>query len=115
MAYLNIKHPETELWRCWSTYSDEWITDWMSETDYKEYLIQRAVEDIKYDLDTYGIETPKFYTYNQYIYKEALRNYCNNCPYHGNFDACDNCDKNITVEAYIEQGDDYFNLGIIKK
>ena len=115
MAYLNIKHPETKLWRCWSTYSDEWITNWMSETDYKEYLIQRAVEEIKDDLNIHGIRTSNFYTYEECLYIEALNNYCSNCPHHGDFNACDSCDKNITVKAYIEQGDDYFNLGIMNK
>lgn len=115
MGYINIKHPKTELWRCWSTYSDKWITDWMSETDYKEYLIQRAVEEIIDDLNTHGIQTPKYLTYEECVYKEALNNHCSKCPHYSDFDTCDSCDKNITVNTYIEQGNDYFNLGIIKK
>lgn len=115
MPHVNIQHPETGMWRCWSTIVDNWITDWMTESDYKEYLIQEAADSVREDLNNSGIRTSRFITYNDCIYDSALREFCDKCPNQGDFDKCDMCDKNITVEEYIEQGDDYLNICLIKE
>ena len=114
MSHVNIQHPETGMWRCWSTVIDDWISDWMSEADYKEYLIQEAADSMRENLEHFGIRTTKFRTYNDCIYDVAFKKMCDKCPNSGDFDKCDTCDKNITVEAYIEQGNDYLQLGIME-
>ena len=113
MSHINIQHTETKMWRCWSTYIDDWVSDWMSETDYKEYLIQEAADSMREDLEHFGIRTTKFRTYNDCVYDLAFKQMCEQCP--DRFEKCDECDKNITVEAYIEQGDNYLNLDIFKE
>lgn len=109
MGHANIQHPETGMWRCWSTVVDNWITDWMTESDYKEWLIQEAANSMREDLQDFGIKTSRYITYTGCIYDVAFQSMCEQCP--DRFEKCDDCDKNITVEAYIEQGDDYLNLG----
>lgn len=56
MGHANIQHPETGMWRCWSTVVDNWITDWMTESDYKEWLIQEAANSMREELQDFGIK-----------------------------------------------------------
>lgn len=55
MGHANIQHPKTGMWRCWSTVVDNWITDWMTESDYKEWLIQEAANSMREELQDFGI------------------------------------------------------------
>lgn len=111
MGRCNIKHPKTGEWRCWSTIVDNWVSEWMSETDYKQWLIDEATRQAAAEIEAYGIKESRFQTYNDCLYKLAMQGHCEKCK--DRFDKCDDCDYNITVEAYIEQGDDYFHLGLI--
>ena len=112
MGRCNIKHPQTGEWRCWSTIVDNWVSEWMSEADYKQWLVDEATRQAAAEIEAYGIKESRFQTYNDCLYKLAMREHCENCK--DRFDKCDDCDYNITVEAYVEQGDDYFNLGILE-
>ena len=37
MPRFNVEDPETGKWRCFSTVSDSWITEWMPEKIYEEW------------------------------------------------------------------------------
>lgn len=37
MPRYNVHDPETGKWRCFSSVTDDWITDWMSQRDYQEW------------------------------------------------------------------------------
>ena len=37
MPRFNVQHPVTKQWRCLSTVTDDWITDWMDEERYQKW------------------------------------------------------------------------------
>ena len=90
MSRLNIQHPITKQWRCFSTTVDNWVSDWMPEEQYKEFLIQQAVNDVKYELEHIGIRQPYNYTYNEAVFTAARMSWkdihCKRCR-----GICDHC------------------------
>lgn len=91
MGRFNIQHPVTKEWRCFSTVVDNWISDWMPEDKYKEFLIQKAVEDVNYALKYSGILKSSYYSYNDAVFDAArmdwrvmhckgCKNSCSHCP-----------------------------------
>lgn len=119
MPHYNIQHPVTKQWRCFSSISGDWICDWMGEEDYKEWLIQQVVEDMKSEFERKGIQTTSWCTYEDAIFHSARTAWkeenCTNC----NNRACDDCKIHSDIaysqedylKAYEETGDDF--LGII--
>ena len=109
MGLCNIQHPKTKMWRQWSTYSDSWNSDWMSETDYKEFLIKQTVEQMRQDFDKIGIVKAKVLTNLECDYVTACRKHCDNCDH----SHCDDCDYLPSAfEYYKQKGDDYLNIGL---
>lgn len=48
---LQLKHREKDnMWRAWTTMSDAWLTDWMSESEMKAYLVWRRERRYKLDV-----------------------------------------------------------------
>ena len=37
MPRYNVQHPETKMWRCFSSIVDDYITDWMDEKRYERW------------------------------------------------------------------------------
>lgn len=37
MPRINVQHPQTKEWRCFSSIVDDWITDWMPEDEYEKW------------------------------------------------------------------------------
>jgi len=91
MSRLNIQHPITKQCRCFSTETDSWVSDWLTEDEYKEWLIQETVKQVAFDLEQYGIRKPQFYSYNEAVYDAAKKLYrdehCKTCT----GSDCDNC------------------------
>lgn len=96
MGRLNIKHPKTGLYRCWSTIIDDWVSEWLSEEDYKQWLIDEAINKIKTDLEEHGIEESKFYTYDELQYHKLVAQHCITCSH----DDCNNCICYYNFEYY---------------
>ena len=113
MGRCNIKHPQTSEWRCWSTIVNNWVSEWMPEEDYKQWLVDEAARIEQEDIEKFGIKESNIQTYDECVYELALEEHCRNCRF--KYDSCDNCEYNITVEDYIKQGNDYFNLGLKEK
>lgn len=109
MGRCNIRHPQTGEWRCWSSNIDMWVSDWMPEEDYKQWLIDEAARIKQEDIEKYGIREAR-QTYKDCVYTLALNRFCESCTL--KHQPCDECEYNITVDAYIEQGDDYLHLGL---
>ena len=115
MGKFNIQHPTTKQWRCFSTTVDNWISDWMPEEQYREFLIQQAVNDIKYELEHIGLKQSYNYTYNDAVFTAARMNwkdthckgckngYCGDCPVY-----------QYNAESYMTDCDDDF-LGCKKE
>lgn len=91
MSRLNIQHPITKQWRCFSTETDSWISEWLPEDKYKEWLIQEATKQAAFELEQIGIRRPTLYDYNDAVYEAARMQYrdehCGACTESG----CDNC------------------------
>ena len=91
MSRLNIQHPITKQWRCFSTETDSWISEWLPEDKYKEWLIQEAAKQAAFELEQVGIRKPRFYSYNDVVYGAAKKryrdNHCETCTESD----CDNC------------------------
>lgn len=121
MGHLNIQHPETKLWRCYSTVVDNWLCGWMSEDDYKEWLIQDAIDSMREDFARRGLTTPKFVSYNELVYDAACSSWknehCSNCPTMAQgygIAECDKCFVNTNDwESYAKEYADNDILGII--
>ena len=87
MSRLNIQHPITKQWRCFSTEIDSWVSEWLPEDQYKEWLIQKAAEkaaeQTAFELEQLGIVKSKYYSYNAAMYDAARMKYkeahCNPC------------------------------------
>ena len=75
MTRLNIQHPITKQWRCFSTETDSWISEWLPEDKYKEWLIQEAAKQAAFELEQIGIRKPTFYIYNDAVYEAARMRY----------------------------------------
>lgn len=75
MSRLNIQHPITKQWRCFSTETDSWISEWLPEDKYKEWLIQEAAKQAAFELEQIGIRKPTFYSYNDAVYEAARMQY----------------------------------------
>ena len=99
MGRLNIKHPKTGLYRCWSTVVDDWVSEWLSEEDYKQWLIEEAINQLKYDLDQFGIKVSLNMSYDELQYKKLLHEFCNSCS----IKDCDNCIYNLNFKYYKER------------
>ena len=113
MGRCNIKNPDDGTWRCWSTCIDDWVCDWMPESDYKQWLIDEAARITKEDLDEFGVQDSLYINYESCIYHKALSMFCDKCK--DRYEKCDDCDYNICVEEYLRQGNDYLNTGLIKR
>ena len=111
MGRCNIQNPNDGKWRCWSTIVDDWVSEWMAEADYKQWLVDEATRSAKEEIEEYGIRTSRFINYESCVYSKALSDFCNNCP--DQFEKCDDCDYNICVEEYLRRGDDYLNTRLI--
>lgn len=37
MPRFNVQHPQTGKWRCFSTVTDYWVSDWMDENSYEKW------------------------------------------------------------------------------
>ena len=65
MGRCHIQNPETKEWACWSTVSDEFISDWMPEDIYKFWLelqiVRDAIDSIPYR--RFDIKESKWVTY----------------------------------------------------
>ena len=108
MSRLNIQHPVTKEWRCFSTVVDNWVSDWMPEDKYKEFLIQRAIDDLKDALDRTGILPSYYYTYNDAVFDAAKMDWrdahCKGCK-----NSCDHCPVyKDDAESYMIDCDDDF-------
>lgn len=77
MSRLNIQHPITKQWRCFSTETDSWISEWLPEDKYKEWLIQEAAKQAAFELEQVGIRKPTLYDYNDAVYVAARMRYRN--------------------------------------
>jgi len=106
MGRANIQHPITKMWRCFSSVVDDWVSDWMTEDDYKQWLIDEQVKDMQYTFEHFGIQKPRMTNYNEVVYIAARRRMCDNCT---NMD-CDHCKYNVGLDTYIENKDDYLNI-----
>lgn len=113
MGRCNIQNPNDGKWRCWSTVVDNWVSDWMTEEDYKQWLVDEATRATKEDIEIFGIQKSRFITYADCVYDLAFSNFCKKCK--DRFEKCDECDYNIPVEEYIRRGNDYLNIGIIPR
>ena len=106
MPRYNIKHPKTKMWRCYSSVVDDWVSDWMSEEDYKKWLIQEEIDRMNEDFEHFGIREG-YITFEECEYRNQLNiQKCNNCKE----EDCSDCKFNITFEMYKEQGDDYLHI-----
>lgn len=113
MSRLNIQHPITKEWRCFSTVVDNWVSDWMSEDKYKEFLIQKAIDDLKAELEYSGIRHAYYYSYNDAVFAAARMDWkdmhCKSCK-----NSCDNCPVyQYDAGSYMTDCDDDF-LGCMK-
>lgn len=43
MSHIDIQDPNTGLWACWSTCVDNYISDWMPETEYRAFVLKEAL------------------------------------------------------------------------
>lgn len=59
-----IQHPETKKYAIWSSVVDDFITDWLSEDELKQWQIDEFVEQIKEQ----PIEVSRFKTYEECLY-----------------------------------------------
>ena len=93
MGLCNIQNPSNpELYRCWSTYVDNWITDWMPYKEYREYLIERARKEMEERIDTFGIELAHSLTAEKCDAIVARKERCEKCEHHYQTEFCDKCD-----------------------
>ena len=107
----NIYNPKTNMWRCYA--SGEWITEWMTEKDYKAWIYEEYIKVFKDDL-----KPSRYITLEEINYKERLNEWCNdrcNCSCgQSTDDACNSCyyNKNFIYykEHYEESGEDPLNF-----
>lgn len=113
MGFCNIQNPKNpDLWRCWSTFSDRWVTDWMPTEAYKQYLLERAVADATIrtlrELETIGIQSSYMTDAEECEYHLALSEKCENCPDRLT-EKCDrDCEFNLSYEYYKKRHCDTF-------
>jgi len=90
------------MWRCFSTITDTWVSDWLSEKDYEEWLVQDAANTMRAELAVLGVHKNTCCSYNGAVYWNARTKYkekhCNTCVQKD----CDNCWLHAPVEDYIE-------------
>ena len=83
MGHINVQHPETKLWRCFSTVVDDWLCGWMTEDDYKEWLIDDAVAFMRREFEIIGLKASTWYSYNELVYEVGRRQWkethCKSC------------------------------------
>lgn len=115
MGHVNIQHPETKMWRCFSTVVDDWLCDWMSEDDYKEWLIDDAVASMREEFARSGIKASTWYSYNELVYEFGRRQWKEtHCGICSNDDDCDLCFIYTNDwKSYAEHYADNDVLGII--
>ena len=103
MGLINVQHPETKLWRQYSSYTDRWCCDWMPEDKYKEYLINQTIEFMKEEFETYGLKDKRMFTsIAEMDYNDKYRELCETCPNNHN---CDDCSHNISLDEYLSLPD----------
>lgn len=110
MGRNNIKSRKTGMWRCWSTVVDNWVSEWMTESDYKEWLIKEAAQQMAHDLEYFGIRETKFMSAAKCEYIRRCDELCEKCD-RASTD-CDECEKNITFEKYVANGNNYLNIDL---
>lgn len=106
MGRVNIQHPVTKMWRCFSSVVDDWVSDWMTEADYKQWLIDEQVREMQYNFEHFGIQKPRMTNYNEVVYTAAFKKMCDKCK---DMD-CDHCKYNVDLDTYIENKNDYLNI-----
>ena len=112
MGRCNMQHPKTKQWRCWSTYVDNWITDWMDEEDYKKWLIEDAARSMENSIKQNGITKPHFLTVDECTFTQAKREMCDKCNKYG--DACDTCGKNMSLKEYKDTHSTFLNIELVE-
>lgn len=112
MGRCNIQNRKTGLWRCWSTIVDDWITDWMTEEEYKNWIIQETVEQLTAELEEYGIREARYITAACCNYKKALQKHCEDLCKDDPDKDCDNCKYNVSFDYYRANGLDYLNIDL---
>ena len=114
MGHLNVQHPKTKMWRCFSTIVDDWLCDWMSEDDYKEWLINDTIESMREEFARSGIKSSNFYTYNELVFTAACTKWKNRNCGECDGDDCDECFVHTNDwESYAKNFADKDVLGII--
>ena len=104
MGRSNIQHPITKQWRCYSTVVDAWITDWMDEEAYKEWLIQDAANVVREELAEYGIRSSVVRDYNDAVFSAASMKWRN--------EHCKDCSTKDCDKCKVWQYPDWFSYMI---
>ena len=115
MGRLDIYNPKIDKWRCFSTIVDDWITEWMSERDYKAWIYEEYTNALKEDdiqptkyltpADV-PLESSRYITLEELEYREIRNQRCNdrcNCNFGDLFEQCDDCYYNRNYEFYKER------------
>lgn len=55
MASFTIKNPHTNKLRCWNTIVNTWISDWMEEKDYGQWLMDNGIKVIPVPVENSNI------------------------------------------------------------
>lgn len=110
MGRSNVKNKKTGMWRCWSTVVDNWVCDWMTEKDYKEWLIEEAAQQMADDLEYFGIREDRFRSVAECEYIRKMDEFCEKCDRTST--DCDECEKNISFNKYVANGDNYLGIDL---
>lgn len=118
MSRCNIYDPETNLWACWSTTVDDYVTEWLPENEYKAKVIAdmclsgidiaySSLKDIDFktltsvkiegnkaiitvnNLDQIKLNESTYYTKSECDEKVRHNKICETCTHAG----CDYCDR----------------------
>lgn len=73
MGAFTIKNPHTNKLRCWGTIVDTWISDWMEEKDYEQWLIDYNIKSIPVPVEDSNITDEDLCTYYTWRGKDRLR------------------------------------------
>lgn len=60
MPRYNVQHPKTKHWRCFSSIVDDYVTDWMPESEYEAWRKEQ-----------YGVNVRSVYESNIMDFEEA--------------------------------------------
>lgn len=112
MGRHNIYNPKTNLWRCYSTIVNDWVSEWMNEKDYKSWLYEEYIKAYNDEL-----KPSRLFTFEELEYQEIRNQRCNdrcNCNFGDLFAQCDDCYYNRNYKFYTERyknsGEDPLNV-----